>query len=889
MKKIFLLVIGVVAISFTQVQSQMQTTISAGCKWTVQANLDVSQWQIASSDTVIELVTDQTPFWSEFNPVLRDTVGFYGGDFFPDVVSARQWPYVPPTTVDKIPFIGVQCPSDSSPRFISEIPSKFQNLPVISIITDTGSLFGPEGIYNDGDGFLPIHGGATEYYDTLFFTTNDICVGVIGQNICFDKHTKQAIAVLPWGTFDLVLLNLDTINQKIIIGGLSTYPYIPNYYSTNSVVTDVLGLPRSRIEKEMVLTMHGINDTVHNKTASFLIAGNSGSAYAQKGFQLRFRNTSLKVDDLLGVDTPNKYKTLNLRCGGSGSTWARLHHTCSNRLARMAGLHAPADRPVHLFINGEYWGLYNSEERMNKHSYESQSGTDSDSIVDIGDEFADTTLFFIPEKINTLQDSIAFGMINKESMYQNIDSLDHYIIDVRYFLTYLFHHCYLRNSDWSRNTHNRKVIFDMVNKKIVYMVIDQDGCFDTWHGVEPYDSLLYGNQTVEYNHTTSLLVRRLLNSPKGLHLHLNHSCDLMNTVYRTDSILSIVNQAYDQYSPYIKTFNVDRWGMHSVQPQDLDWQHQQVIDFVNTRERVFRDLLLDRYSVIDGEARVSIQIPPDTTIGNFHGSKGYVKLSTLKLKQDFNGVYFTGIPIPVEAVAYPGFKFSHWLENGDTARMLDLFLVRDTMLTPVFEPVGFSPQLPLQINEIMVKGEDYVELYNPNQHPVLLDQYFITDSLNRLRTFPSGAIADTGYTHFLVEPLGFKLDKEGETVYLVSSGFNIIDSVSWVDNEIPVAKSKGRSCLLSGEFGIVNQTPGLVNDTCFIVNINDVSNTIKVYPNPTTGILNITGAIGTVTITDLQGKQVFKSIENTFDISELPAGMYFLNLPNGEKRKIVKQ
>jgi len=67
---------------------------------------------------------------------------------------------------------------------------------------------------------------------------------------------------------------------------------------------------------------------------------------------------------------------------------------------------------------------------------------------------------------------------------------------------------------------------------------------------------------------------------------------------------------------------------------------------------------------------------------------------------------------------------------------------------------------------------------------------------------------------------------------------------------------------------------------------------IVVYPNPASGIINISGLIQAVDVEvySIQG-QLLKSavqVQNTVDISNLPAGVYFLNLTKGD-RTVVKK
>ena len=81
------------------------------------------------------------------------------------------------------------------------------------------------------------------------------------------------------------------------------------------------------------------------------------------------------------------------------------------------------------------------------------------------------------------------------------------------------------------------------------------------------------------------------------------------------------------------------------------------------------------------------------------------------------------------------------------------------------------------------------------------------------------------------------------------------------------------------------------------------SGTLTVYPNPTTGSIQIslengTGKQNQVTIYDLVGNVVFQSAENTssallnVDLSNVPAGMYIVQVIDGQKRftsKVIRQ
>jgi hypothetical protein len=67
---------------------------------------------------------------------------------------------------------------------------------------------------------------------------------------------------------------------------------------------------------------------------------------------------------------------------------------------------------------------------------------------------------------------------------------------------------------------------------------------------------------------------------------------------------------------------------------------------------------------------------------------------------------------------------------------------------------------------------------------------------------------------------------------------------------------------------------------------------LSVYPNPTTGVINISDLSGVnlITVSNVMG-QVVKtfSANDSIDISDLPAGMYILQTDKGLKRKVVKK
>jgi len=115
-------------------------------------------------------------------------------------------------------------------------------------------------------------------------------------------------------------------------------------------------------------------------------------------------------------------------------------------------------------------------------------------------------------------------------------------------------------------------------------------------------------------------------------------------------------------------------------------------------------------------------------------------------------------------------------------------------------------------------------------------------------------------------------------------------------------KSGGISVLLKDGGNIVPPPPvdtTDTNDTLDVIQERNSSNIIKVYPNPTSGIftLEITGdheLVAPIVLRDLTGRVVLNGTNEanrTFNVSELPAGVYWLEISSDGKKmyqQIVK-
>lgn len=127
-----------------------------------------------------------------------------------------------------------------------------------------------------------------------------------------------------------------------------------------------------------------------------------------------------------------------------------------------------------------------------------------------------------------------------------------------------------------------------------------------------------------------------------------------------------------------------------------------------------------------------------------------------------------------------------------------------------------------------------------------------------------------------------------------------LSSTEWEQHEATFTVSEGDSLQLQFVYFGTESNGGMMIDDISItsasqdVAIGIASNdAVKVYPNPTSDLLNIEGSILFIELFDMQGKQVFVSEQQrTIDLGLLPRGTYLLRATSSEGvslKKIIKK
>lgn len=138
------------------------------------------------------------------------------------------------------------------------------------------------------------------------------------------------------------------------------------------------------IEKPIYIEMSEPDGTLGwGMNAGIKIGGQYSRAMDQKIFNVFFRNiyghNEIRYPLFEDKDL-TLFKALTLRTSGQDALYSKIRDIMMTSLLEVTGLDYQAHRQAVLYLNGEYWGIYNIRERANRYMVAHNHGLDPDRI-----------------------------------------------------------------------------------------------------------------------------------------------------------------------------------------------------------------------------------------------------------------------------------------------------------------------------------------------------------------------------------------------------------------------------------------------------------------------------------------------------------------------------
>lgn len=253
------------------------------------------------------------------------------------------------------------------------------------------------------------------------------------------------------------------------------------------------------------------------------------SRYGKKRFNYQF----------FPNDTLQEFKQLVIRTSGNDFRGTRFKDVLNTYLARNLGLDAMNYRPVQLYVNGVYWGLYNLREKINDHYFAAHYNIDNDSVNIVMGRW-------IPQHGSSR---------DYKKMYEwfaELDTMDDDAyekakewIDIRNYINYRVFEIYINNADARGNI--RYWQSPQLDNKFRMVLYDTDLSFGTARR-KLLTNFIAEEQTEWYNpEWSTMYLRKLLQNKVFKDEFVVQFAHIMNTALQRDTMLAAIDKFEKSY------------------------------------------------------------------------------------------------------------------------------------------------------------------------------------------------------------------------------------------------------------------------------------------------------------------------------------------------------
>jgi len=463
--------------------------------------------------------------------------------------------------------------------------------------------------------------------------------------------------------------------------------------------------------------------------AGLQLFGSQIFLFDQKPFSIFFRNRygqdSLNYR-LFSNREAGTYHSLVLRNGGNDNNLTMIRDGLGAALVEnRMDLDYQSYLPVVVYMNGEYWGIFNLREKLNE---EYLAGNHSAN----------------PDHMDILEDSLQvnrgdennyrelMGFVNGKDL-SNGENYAYVAgkIDVNQFINYMSYKIYGGYRQWQvNNKYWRERTRDSPWRWIAF---DLEHCF-AGPGGDRYDINTFTGAMEPGEGPTAwptLLFRKLMENEGFRAAFLQRTALFLGTVFDEERVALVIDSLKGRIEEEME-HHIARWN--SPVSRAVWLQHMESLEeFAWNRNRYLMAHMMSYFSI------------PDTsglTLQCGEGGKILVADALVLDHGSATHTLFNGIPVVLEALPDPGYAFAGW--NGmDPESKLELMLSGDTVLAAEFEPSG-SDLLPDTVRGTLLLENSSLPYYSSGTVFVPAGDSLIIREGVEVRMMPGASIISEG-------------------------------------------------------------------------------------------------------------------------------------------------
>ena len=367
-----------------------------------------------------------------------------------------------------------------------------------------------------------------------------------------------------------------------------------------------------------------VNNGGINQICGLRIHGNRARRYPQKGLKIYAREEYGKKRFTFPFFEPsplNSFKHLVIKPYSSLYPYTGIQDYICSHIALDMGLEAGLSRPVALYLNGEYWGIYFLQEKIDERFLDDHFNIDLEhcNIVGNWNGLAEYGRPFdangdLIEFVN-MMDWLENADLSQEDEYQHLCEL----IDIDNFTDYIILETFIANNDWPANNMR---CWKMDNGRWRWFFYDGDAALNNY-SIDPFGNAIpldvFGNATYtgEYNWPSSrkatLMFRRCLENPTFVSHFENRMLQLCQDVFAYENTVQYYHQVKDMMSPEIAAQSF-RFGIPSYFNY-WNWACTLTDNFLSNRVETYTVEYYDYVGLDEHSAWNSIAVYPNPAHG----------------------------------------------------------------------------------------------------------------------------------------------------------------------------------------------------------------------------------------------------------------------------------
>ena len=428
--------------------------------------------------------------------------------------------------------------------------------------------------------------------------------------------------------------------------------------------------------------------------AGISIIGNYSRYKPKKSVAIKMDNDDygdkvLKYSMFTTRPEAKKIKSFNLRNNGNRFWTDYIGDAMMTSLMEGTDVDYQRSRQVVVFYNGEYFGIHDLRERLNRSFVETNYGIDSKSINMIkiagtnleasGTNGASTGDY--QQLINEISSANYAGENNQQ--YEQLKTK----LNVNSFAQYMFAEMYFHNGDWPNNNVRA---WGGNGNPFKFVAFDTDHGFGFTPGISGFDAqnqnmfdwVLGAKQSGTQNpgqggmwggfgggswgttdsRTPGGMLKKLLENPDFKHMFINNACILLNDFLTYERVQKTVQAMMATIPSQEQSRDQERWPRNQ---SNFTWDPtgNSLVAYARNRSETSRQEMADRFD-LQNEVNVTI-----TASGS-----GIIKVDGMKLPStNYQGKFFAGVQMQLEALPATGRIFAGWSDGStENPRLVEI-------------------------------------------------------------------------------------------------------------------------------------------------------------------------------------------------------------------------